>query len=44
MLTTNNGCVVRLKACFRIALTEADKIYTYIPQSILFTVATLATG
>jgi hypothetical protein len=25
--TTNNGYGVRLKACFRIALTEADKIY-----------------
>ena len=27
MPTTNNGYGVRLKACFRIALTEADKIY-----------------
>ena len=27
MPTTNNGYGVRLKACFHIALTEADKIY-----------------
>ena len=27
MPTTNNGYGIRLKACFRIALTKADKIY-----------------
>ena len=27
MPITSNGCGIRLKACFRIALTEADKIY-----------------
>ena len=27
MPTTNNGYEIRLNACFRIALTEADKIY-----------------
>jgi hypothetical protein len=27
MPTTNNGCGERLKACFRIGLTDADKIY-----------------
>ena len=27
MLTTNKGYGIRLKACFRIALTEADKLY-----------------
>ena len=38
MPTTNNGYRVRLKACFRIALTEADNIYiSPDSQSILFT-------
>jgi hypothetical protein len=27
MPTTNNGYGIRLKACFRIALTKADNIY-----------------